>query len=315
MVRRIVLFFVSSFILLLLILSAWGVLVYITPPPPKMPMLPAPPAIGGVSASLIDGNTGDVLAEKEGDLRIYPASTTKMLTCIIALEEGRDKLNYPVTVSKRAMSQDGTNVGLTPSMPISLEQTLYAMMLVSGNDSAVAVAETVAGSYDHFIEMMNEKARNSIGVHHSHFANPNGLTDKNHYSTAHDMAQIGRYAMKNAEFRKIVREKFYDMTYLDGTVRHIENRNEFLGHNYDGANGIKTGMTEAAGECLVASAERNGQLVIVAVYDDKNRWEDVQSWLTYGFAKIRARERYETELAKEPFIYKQVNRILGKESS
>lgn len=292
---------------------AFGVLVYVTPPPPKMGDLPALPPMHGVSAALIDGNTGALLTDKEGHLRIYPASTTKILTCILALEEGKDKLSSPAVVSARAMGQDGTNVGLSPAHPISLHQLLYGMMLVSGNDAAVAVGETVAGGYDRFIEMMNEKARNSIGVYESHFANPNGLTDRNHYSTAYDMAQIARYAMRNAEFRKIVRESAYDMTYMDGMVRRIENRNEFLDSNYEGANGIKTGMTEAAGECLVASAERNGQLLIVSVYDDKNRWEDVAEWLTYGFSVIRIRERYEMELAQEPWVYKWVNQVLGKE--
>lgn len=103
------------------------------------------------------------------------------------------------------------------------------------------------------------------------------------------------------------------MTYVDGTVQLIKNRNEFLDSKYYGANGIKTGMTEAAGECLVASAERNGQLLIMSVYNDEARWQDVQKWLNYGFSIIEQEEKYQKELAEEPRIYKWINQLLGKE--
>ena len=236
------------------------------------------------------------------------------MTCIIALEEGREKLEADAVITPLAIGQDGTNIGLRSDMPISLHELLYGMMLVSGNDAAVSVAETVGGSYGGFIQMMNEKAV-SIGATRSHFSNPNGLTDKNHYTTAIDMAKISRYAMGNPEFRKIVREKVYPMRYRSGVYRNVENRNEFLSNGYRGANGIKTGMTMAAGECLVASAERDGQLLIAAVYDDENRWKDVEAWFDYGFACIRAWEKYEQEMAGEPAVYKFMNQLTGKESS
>lgn len=289
-----------------------GVLAYMVPPPPQPPVLPAPPPVNAVAAVLMDGNNGQIIADKEGMLQIYPASTTKILTCIIALEEGKDKLEQDTVISARAMGQDGTNIGLRPDMPLSLHELLYGMMLVSGNDAAVSVAETVGGSYERFIEMMNEKAL-AIGADNSHFANPNGLTDKNHYTTAVDMAKITRYAMSNPEFRKIVKEKTYSMKYRNGIYRNVANRNEFLSSGYAGANGVKTGMTVAAGECLVASAERNGQLLIVAMYDDENRWKDVQAWLDYGFNSIQAWEKYEMELAQEPVVYKFVNQVMGRE--
>ncbi len=291
---------------------AWGSLVWITPEPPVPPVLPPAPATQAVSAALIDGRTGEVLGEKEGSLKIYPASTTKILTCIIALEEGKAKLDGDAVISSRAMAQDGTNLGLRPDMPLSLHEVLYGMMLVSGNDAAVAVAETVGGSYDRFIEMMNEKAA-SIGVTHSHFVNPNGLTDPNHYTTARDMVQIAAYAMRNPEFREIVKEPTYHMTYRNGLWRGIENRNEFLTSGYQGANGVKTGMTEAAGECLVASAERDGQLLIVGFYDDTNRWNETKIWLDYGFGVLAAKAAYEKALAEEPALYKWVNQTLGRE--
>lgn len=291
---------------------AFGILVYITPEPPKMPDLPPPPETKAVSVALLEANTGRILAEKEGTLRVYPASTTKILTTIIALEEGKAQLDRNVKITPLAMKQDGTKLGIRPDMPISLHQLLYGMMLISGNDAAVATAETVGGNYNRFIEMMNEKAA-SIGVHESHFANPSGLTDKNHYTTAIDMAKIAAYAMKNPDFRDIVKRKTYPMTYRNGLYRNVENRNEFLSSGYEGANGIKTGMTEAAGDCLVASAERNGKLLIVSLYDDENRWKDTKAWLDYGWTVSAMEDQYEAALAAEDPIYKFINQTLGKE--
>ncbi len=289
-----------------------GIAVYVTPPPPTPPDIIKPPPIQGASAALLWTNKNKIIAEKNGDSAIYPASTTKILTCIIALEEGHTLLKKEANISSFSIKQDGTLLGISPDNPIILEQLLYGMMLVSGNDAASAVAETVGGEYHRFIQMMNEKA-NIIGCTNSHFSNASGLTDPTHYSTAVDMTKIAAYAMNNQMFRDIVSKKIYNMTYVDGTVQLIKNRNEFLDSKYYGANGIKTGMTEAAGECLVASAERNGQLLIMSVYNDEARWQDVQKWLNYGFSIIKQEEKYQKELAEEPRIYKWINQLLGKE--
>ncbi len=289
-----------------------GIAVYVTPPPPTPPDIIKPPPIQGASAALLWTNKNKIIAEKNGDSAIYPASTTKILTCIIALEEGHTLLKKEANISSFSIKQDGTLLGISPDNPIILEQLLYGMMLVSGNDAASAVAETVGGEYHRFIQMMNEKA-NIIGCTNSHFSNASGLTDPTHYSTAVDMTKIAAYAMNNQMFRDIVSKKIYNMTYIDGTVQLIKNRNEFLDSKYYGANGIKTGMTEAAGECLVASAERNGQLLIMSVYNDEARWQDVQKWLNYGFSIIEQEEKYQKELAEEPRIYKWINQLLGKE--
>lgn len=306
--------FLTALVMVMVVLGgAAGALVYITPPPPKPPEARPLPETGAVSFSILDGHTGRIYGEKMGNLKIYPASTTKILTCIIALEEGKALLDQNVRVSPRAMAQDGTNLGMRMDLPLSLRETLYGMMLVSGNDAAVAVGETVGGSYERFVAMMNEKA-SSIGVSHSHFANPNGLTDSSHYTTADDMVKIAAYAMKNPEFQAIVKAKTHKLTYRDGMYRNIENRNEFLESGYAGANGIKTGMTEAAGDCLVASAERNGRLMITAVYNDKNRWNDVKRLLDYGFQAAADEEAYQAALAAEPALYKWVNRLMGREA-
>lgn len=289
-----------------------GILAVITPPPPQPPVYEKLPVTGGKSSAVYWANENKMLGDKNGEMKIYPASTTKMLTAIIALEEGKNLLDKNAVITQRAMDQDGTKVGISPDHPMSLHEMLYGMMLISGNDAAVSVAETVGGSYDRFVQMMNEKA-SSIGVTHSHFANPNGLTNPNHYSTAEDMVKIAGYAMKNPDFREIVKQPHYTLHYRDGTTRLIDNRNEFLESGYAGANGVKTGMTEAAGECLVASAERNGQLVIVSIYDDENRWKDVQKLLDYGFDCVAKEQKYEAELAAEPILYKWMNQLMGKE--
>lgn len=305
-------FFCGLVLLLALLGAAAAAVVYTTPPPPAKPVFPPPPETGAAAAVVLEAGSGRIYAEKNGGQKIYPASTTKILTCIIALEEGKARLEGDAVITSLAMSQDGTTIGLRPDVPLSLHELLYGMMLVSGNDAAVSVAETVGGSYGRFIEMMNEKAA-SIGVSHSHFNNPSGLTDAAHYTTAADMVKIAAYAMKNPLFREIVREKRHMMVYRDGMVREVENRNEFLSGGYRGANGIKTGMTEAAGDCLVASAEQDGVLMIAAVYNDEARWKDVEQWLDYGFAADRVQKEYERAVREEPPFYKWVNQKLGRE--
>jgi D-alanyl-D-alanine carboxypeptidase (penicillin-binding protein 5/6) len=303
---------IAAIILIVLVLLA--ILCIVTPEPPARPVLQPLPATGGVSAAVADGNRREILGDKNGELRIYPASTTKILTSIIALEEGKAKLNQNAVITDQAINQDGTKLGIRKDMPISLHEMLYGMMLVSGNDAAVATAETVGGSQARFVEMMNEKASHSIGVTHSHFANPSGLTNPDHYSTACDMALIASYAMQNPDFRDIVKRKSYPMKYRNGLIRVVENRNEFLGSGYPGANGVKTGMTEAAGECLVASSERDGQLIIVSVYNDKNRWNDVKALLDWGFAASAAENNWRRQMAAEPFLFKFANRLMGRET-
>lgn len=302
-------FLLFLLLLLAVLAAAAGYIVYTTPPPPVRRVLPPPPETKAVAAAVIHANTGKIYGEKNGGLKIYPASTTKILTCILALEEGHALLDGDAVITPRAMEADGTSLGLRTDTPISLREVLYGMMLVSGNDAAVAVAETVGGSYERFIEMMNEKTA-SVGVSHSHFANPNGLTDPAHYTTACDMVKLSAYAMRNPEFQAIVREAEHSMVYRDGTIRIIENRNEFLGSGYAGANGVKTGMTEAAGDCLVASADHDGDLMIVGVYNDDDRWEDVKVWLDYGFAALAADREYEAALAAEPALDHWINETL-----
>ncbi len=306
-------FLKTTGIIAFLAAAAFGAAVFLTPPPPEKPV-PLPfPETQALSVVVMDGETGDIYGEKNGTTKINPASTTKMLTCILALEEGRHLLWQDAKITELAASQDGTLLGLRPGMRIWLSEVVAGMMLASGNDAAVVTAETVGGTYARFIDMMNEKAK-GIGVKNSHFSNPSGLTDPNHYATAEDMARIAKYAMKNPEFRDIVKQTKHSMVYEDGTVIVVDNRNEFLSGGYHGANGIKTGMTEAAGDCLVASAEQNGKLMICAMYHDDNRWKDAETFLDYGFKSAAQKAAYEAELAAEPAFFKWVNQMRGRES-
>ena len=265
------------------------------------------------SVILMEESTGTILYEKNMDEAHYPASITKIMTTLLALENGN--LSDMVTFSDDAINNtEGSGIARDYGEQMTLEQCLYGVMLESANECAYAVAEHIGGGdVSKFVNMMNEKAK-AIGAVHSHFANPNGLTNPDHYTTAEDMALISAYAMKNPDFRDVVKRKTYPMTYRNGIYRNVENRNEFLSSGYPGANGIKTGMTEAAGDCLVASAERDGRLVIVTLYNDPNRWNDTKAWLDYGFRAAKAREKYDAEMAAEPKVYKFVNQVLGREA-
>ncbi len=240
------------------------------------------PEIAGAAAVLIDAQNCQVLFEKNSHVRVYPASTTKVLTAVLALEKCR--LDETVTVCEEAELVEGSSVGLKGGERLSLEDLLYALLLSSGNDAAVAIACHVAGSVSSFAAMMNEKAR-EIGARESHFANPSGLPDPAHYSTAYDMALIARYAMQNQIFRKIVstEQKTIKRDVPDAQT-YLLNHNKLL-WLYDGANGIKTGYTVEAGQCLLSSAGRRGRELIASVMKSEgaNIWSDTEKLLDFGF--------------------------------
>ncbi|SHF13872.1 D-alanyl-D-alanine carboxypeptidase (penicillin-binding protein 5/6) [Thermoanaerobacter uzonensis DSM 18761] len=245
------------------------------------------PEIVGPTAVLMDFTTGQVLYDKNMHKRMYPASTTKILTAIIAIERGN--LNDIVTASDNVTKIDGNSIYLSPGEKLTLEQLLYAIMLESANDAAIAIAEYIGGSVENFAKIMNEKAK-EIGAHDSHFVNPNGLPDENHYSTPYDMALIARYAMQNPEFRKIVTTIHYQIppTNKFEKVRDLWLSNRLIkpsSFHYEGADGVKTGYTVAAGQVLVASATRNGHRLISVIMGDQgtNIWTDTIKLLDYGF--------------------------------
>ena len=207
---------------------------------------PESPAVAAQAAYVMDADTGDELYAKQPDLRGYPGSTTKMMTCIVALENGQGIMDKTIRITDKALSveSDASVLGLQQGDQITLRNALTGMMLVSGCDAAVAIAETVEPTEDAFVAKMNAKAA-ALGATHTHFVNPHGLPDANHYSTARDLAKIGAYGMKLPAFRDIVKRSTFDMPYVDGSYKHCVSTNEFLTSGFPGANGIKTGTTSS----------------------------------------------------------------------
>lgn len=236
------------------------------------------------AAILIDAGSGRVLFSKNSDQRMAPASTTKILTAIIALEKG--KLSDKVAVGHNAVIVRGTRVYLKEGEIQTLENLLYAALINSANDAAIAIAEHIGGSIDGFAGMMNQKAR-AIGGRDSHFSNPEGLPDEEHYTTAADLVTIARYALRNPVFREIVATWTRDWHGAEWESRLI-NQNRLLRY-YDGTTGVKTGYTREAGNCLVASARRGDQELIAVLLKSSGRqiWTDAENLLDYGFKNFQ----------------------------
>lgn len=235
-------------------------------------------------AILIDGDTGTVLYEKAADERAYPASTTKIMTALITLET-LDKYNSPieqkVKIPKEAAGVEGSSLYLAEGEQISIEDLLYGLMLVSGNDSAVALSCIIGGTQESFIDMMNKKAE-KLGCSNTHFANPNGLFDENHYTTVRDMAAIAREAMKDKTFRKIVSAKEWKADRKTSDYLTFRNKNKTV-HQFEGGNGIKIGYTKSSGRTLVASAQRDGKNLICVVMSAPDWFNDAYRLMEYGF--------------------------------
>ncbi len=230
---------------------------------------------------VIDRKTLLPLYEKNAYQKTAMASTTKILTCLIALENCSK--NDFVTVSKKAASISGSTLGLKSNMQISVNDLLYGLMLRSGNDCAIALAEHISGSVEEFSILMNNKAH-LIGLMNSNFVTPHGLDDPNHYTTAYDLALLTDYALQNIEFKKIVSTKRHILSF-NGFPREISNTNELLGSE-NGVYGVKTGFTFEAGRCLVSACRRNNLDIIVVVLgaDTKSiRTQDSKKLINYIF--------------------------------
>jgi len=230
--------------------------------------------VSASAAVLMDMDSGRVLYERNAKTRMLIASTTKILTALVAIRDG--VLSDTVKVSREAAYTEGSSMYLKGGEELTLETLLYGLLLCSGNDAAVAVAEHVGGGVEGFVERMNETAL-ELGMEDSSFANPNGLDDEEHYSTAYDMALLACAAMKNETLVRIASTR----TVTIGG-RTMTNHNKLLGY-MDGCLGLKTGYTRAAGRTLVSCAERNGQRLIAVTLQDGNDWADHQSLYDYGF--------------------------------
>ncbi|MBR5224805.1 MAG: D-alanyl-D-alanine carboxypeptidase [Clostridia bacterium] len=214
------------------------------------------------AACILEMETGRVLFEKNMHERLPMASTTKVMTALLAIENG--DLADQVTCSRNAFGVSGTSIYLAEGETLTLEEMLKGLMLSSGNDAAVAIAEHIGGSVDGFAGMMNKRAK-EIGANHTHFVNPHGLPDDEHYTTAYDLALIAREAMKNDVFRRIVSAKQESIPWEGRTYKRVlKNKNALLS-SYEGATGIKTGFTSKAGRCLVFGAMREEMEIVGTV--------------------------------------------------
>ena len=238
------------------------------------------------SAVLIDASSGRILYEKNAYEPLPMASTTKIMTAIIALEYGN--LEEEVTVSENAASAPKVKLNLSVGEKQKLGDLLYPLMLESANDVAVAIAEHIGGNVENFTDLMNQKAE-EIGAYDTVFVTPNGLDSGDHHSTAYDMALITRYAMSNDKFVEIINTKQITIGGGDYKEYTLTNKNRLLSE-YEGAVGVKTGYTNLAGHCFVGAAERDGILLISVVLASgwgnsgkERKWTDTKELLDYGF--------------------------------
>lgn len=238
-------------------------------------------AISAQKAILLDAETGRVLYEKEADSRSLIASTTKIMTALLICEHCNvlDRMEIP----KEAVGIEGSSMYLQAGEILSIQELLYGLMLRSGNDAAVALAIHCAGTVEQFAALMNDKAR-QLGLSGTHFENPHGLDAPHHYSTARDLAVLSAYAMENPIFQRTVSSK----TVRVGN-RTMQNHNKLL-WRVDGADGIKTGYTKAAGRILVSSATRDGRRLICVTINDGNDWNDHSTLLERGFSAYRVHQ-------------------------
>ncbi len=240
----------------------------------------SPPATSAASYALLDPVSGEFYAERDANTRRPMASTTKIMTALVALE--RLALDEVVTVPAEAAGVEGSSVYLFAGEQISVRTLLYALMLSSANDAAAALAIHTAGSIEAFAALMNEKAA-ALQLQNTHFCNPHGLHHPEHYTTARDLARLTAAALENETFAEIVATKRYSAPQIGTEACRL-----FLNHNrllrtLNGAVGVKTGFTKAGGRCLVSAARRDGLLLIAVTLNDPNDWRDHTALLDWGF--------------------------------
>ncbi len=232
--------------------------------------------VSAAAAVLMDVDSGRLLYEKNGEKRMLIASTTKLMTALVALEQGG--LQQEITVTGGHMAE-GSSMYLRPGEKLTLETLLYGLLLCSGNDAALAVTECMGGTAP-FVARMNEKAA-ELGMENTHFANPNGLDDEAHYSTAEDMARLAAAAMDDPVLRRVASTR---TARIGG--RTLTNHNKLLSR-VEGCVGLKTGYTRAAGRTLVSCAERDGVRLVAVTLQDGDDWNDHASLYEQGFRVLR----------------------------
>lgn len=263
-------------------------------------LLSGAPSVSAQSAVVMDLTSGRILYEKNKDLRVYPASTTKIMTALLGIEYG--DLDRRITVGGEAIGVEGSSIYLKDGETMSLRDLLYGAMLRSGNDAATAIAMAIGGeltetgaeatadgsaapealsAVERFVALMNRRAR-EIGADHTHFVNPTGLHDENHYTTAYDMALMGRAAMLNPAFAAIAGADHWTAQRQEDRDPYFYNKNKVV-HQYQGGNGVKIGYTKATGRTLVASSERDGRKLICVVMNAPDWFNDAYRLMDYAY--------------------------------
>ena len=244
-----------------------------------------PPSLNSRAAIVLEKSTGAILFKKnENDIRKM-ASTTKIMPAIVVLENAPD-LSEIVIISKKAASIGGSRLGLSFNSKITVKDLLYGLLLCSGNDSAIALAEFIGGNVENFADLMNQKAL-ALGLTNTHFVTPHGLDDENHYTTAYELALLTKYALENKIFSEIVSTRNYYVT-INGNAKNINNTNELLGH-LNGVYGVKTGFTNGANRCLVTACKRRDLDIICIVLGadtKKFRTQDSIKLIEYAFSNF-----------------------------
>ncbi len=241
-------------------------------------------SVSAEHAVLIEAQSGDVIYSKCENTRAPMASTTKIMTAIIVIENA--ELDEIVKIPLEAVGVEGSSIYLKEGEELSVRELLYALLLSSANDASVALAIHTSGDVDTFADMMNEKAR-ELGLINTHFTNPHGLDNEEHYTTAYELAMIARYAMQNPIFREIVSTTKEIIPSSENSVRVLINHNKLL-NRYEGTIGIKTGFTRKSGRCLVSCAERDGAILIAVTLNAPTDWHDHKQMLDLGFGEYES---------------------------
>lgn len=258
---------------LLLVLSGTSLAVWAAPA--------APPATSAAAVVVMEQSSGRVLHSSNMNAELYPASTTKIMTALLTLENM--ELDDKITLPQNYVNVGETSLGLKPGARQTVEELLMAMMLRSANDAAQALAIGVAGSVEAFADMMNARAA-ELGMKHSHFVNPHGLHNSKHYSSAYDLAIVARAALEHEEFRRIINTDSFTVKKVNGEEDfRVGNRNGLL-PRYQYADGVKTGYTRQAGNCFVSSATKDGMQLIAVVLNSSDIYAEAEALLEWGFA-------------------------------
>ena len=255
----------------------------------------AAPSVSAKAAVLIDGDTGAVLYAKNENQKLAMASTTKIMTALLSLENERRDESF--VVDSKAIRVEGSSMGLVDGDVVTLKTLAAGMLMLSGNDAANAAAVFMAGDSTAFSKLMNERAA-AIGMKNTNFVTPSGLDDEEHYSTAYDMALLGAEAVKNVDFVEICSKSKYTVTFGAEPMRRTFYNHNRLVRELDGCIGIKTGFTKKAGRCLVSACERGGRTLICVTLNAPSDWQDHKSLYSYGFSLYSESQADIDELAE-----------------